>query len=428
MRDELKLKIFELQKSTQISIVDDSKIQQSEPKAEQLFNQIIQAWGNYSNTVNTTIKFVEAEIRIAEFINVTIYEKSAYNKITEAILNYNNHQLAISEEVYQTAQDNSIFAFWAVVVTTIIEAVILKIILAYVLNLVRQYVASKKQHEEELITINRELALSLSDLKQVQVKLIESEKMALLGQLVAGVSHELNTPVGVGIVAATNMNTCSKTIEQSLAKGEVTEEELDGFIKLTQESAVIIEKNLRRAGELIKSFKDVAVEQHSEEFREFSLSEALEDILLSMKPKLREGGHSIDVTCPSELMIETNLGAIYHVLTNLIINAITHGFEQGQSGQLTLVVKQVDQDNIHINFSDNGKGMSEEVRQKIFTPFYTTNRKGGGTGLGLSIAYNAIAKIGGHIRCESALGQGAHFFIELKCRVVSSVFHSDTQD
>ncbi len=271
--------------------------------------------------------------------------------------------------------------------------------------------------KEEIVSALAQLSLTLETLRSTQDELVESKKMNSLGGLVAGVAHEINTPVGISITAVTALHGFSNEIMNSFSKEELTKSELNQYFVSAQDTTTLIEGNLMRAARIIKSFKEIAAEQHSNEIRELRLAGAIDDIETTLTPELRRRGHSLTVTCPEDLVVKSNPGSLYSVFTNLIMNALTHAYKDAEKGNLSLDVAVVDEERIRITFSDDGRGMEAEELEEIFTPFYTTNRTGGGTGLGLSITYNIITNLGGRIWCESTPGMGSTFIIELACGV-----------
>lgn len=252
-----------------------------------------------------------------------------------------------------------------------------------------------------------ELSHSLSQLKQAQNQLIESEKMSALGGLVAGVAHEINTPIGVAYTASTFLDDSVTNIMQS----EVIEQDsmvYKNLVDLSKTAQMII-CNLDRASKLIRSFKQVAVDQIHEDERLFNLKEYLEEILFSLKPKYRNGNYRITVNCDKNIMLQTLPGVLSQIFTNLIVNSLIHGFAARNDGKIEISVHDLGE-MIEFVFTDDGCGISEDHLKKIFDPFFTTNRAAGGTGLGLNIVFNLIVqKLAGQIECQSTRGQGAQF-------------------
>ncbi|WP_147821355.1 PAS domain-containing sensor histidine kinase [Salidesulfovibrio onnuriiensis] len=280
-----------------------------------------------------------------------------------------------------------------------------------------------RQAHDELQQLNEELEMrvaartlaleeSLKSLKEAQKQLVESEKMASLGGLVAGVAHEINTPLGVGVTTISYLEQEARELEDLYTSGKVKRSDLEKFIKICRESTSAILMNLQRASELIQSFKQVAVDQTSEQKREFELKNYIQEVLLSLHSKYKNTGHKIEVMGP-EVTLESYPGAIMQVLTNLLMNTLKHAFEDMDDGKIVIEVIPREE-GVRFSFTDNGVGMNEMLKSRIFDPFFTTKRGRGGTGLGLHIVYNLITqKLGGTISCESEPGKGTTFTIDL---------------
>ncbi|WP_206485206.1 ATP-binding protein [Thalassotalea sp. G2M2-11] len=258
---------------------------------------------------------------------------------------------------------------------------------------------------------NQELLSTLEKLHQYQDQLVESEKMASLGDMVAGIAHEVNTPIGLGVTASTLLSDRLHEISSAFHDKTLKSSQLKRFLADGEENVGIIYRNLKRAAELISSFKKVAVDQSSEEFRQFNFSELLSEILLTLAPQIKSTPYQIDFDCPAELMVVSKPGPINQVMINLILNSITHGFDQRDHGSIKVkVMKLGEQLNIH--YQDDGKGIDPAMKEKVFEPFTTTKRGEGGSGLGLHLVYNLVTQaLGGNIRMESDLDKGVIFEI-----------------
>ena len=264
---------------------------------------------------------------------------------------------------------------------------------------------------EELQLTNDALSQSLVMIKRAQSQLTETEKMASLGGLVAGVAHEINTPVGTGVTAASFLEGRSRECADSLAAGTLRKSELDLFFVDVVESSQMILSNLLRAAELIRSFKQVAVDRTNEERRLFRVNEYIHHVLRSLHSRLKKTNISVQVKCPEILEIDSFPGVFSQIITNLVINSLTHGFAEGETGEITLDVK-VDERGTVFCYADNGLGMEEQVRVQMFEPFFTTARNRGGSGLGMHIVFNLVTQtLKGSIQCASSLGQGCLFTI-----------------
>jgi PAS domain S-box-containing protein len=277
-------------------------------------------------------------------------------------------------------------------------------------------ITERKQAEKALADTNQELVKTLEVLRSAQEELVESEKLASLGSVVAGVAHEVNTPLGVGVTAASLIKAETRNLARKYNDNSLRRTDLASYIETATQSSEILENNLSRAAELIRSFKQVAVDQSTEDVRSIELGSYLNDIVSSLKPALRKAGHVISVTSPNHLWLETTPSAIWQIISNLVMNSIFHAYDPGQHGTLSVVVEERAKD-ISVTYSDDGKGMSAEVKRHIFEPFFTTSRGHGGSGLGLSIVYNLVTKtLGGSISCKSTLGAGSRFIILLPTR------------
>ncbi len=263
----------------------------------------------------------------------------------------------------------------------------------------------------ELRTINTDLTDSLEKLKQTQDYLVQSEKMAALGGLVAGVAHEINTPVGVGMLAASHLKKHVDEYHERYEQGVLTRSDFEAFLNTTLESTQLLLSNLKRAADLIHSFKQVAVDQSSGEQRYFSLRQYLEEVVQSLRPKLKHDHHQVVIDCPDKLYIQSYPGLLSQVISNLVINSSLHAFEKGNPGTIQITASYTD-GKVQLRYTDNGKGMTPENLKQIFDPFFTTKRAEGGSGLGMHVVYNIVIKnLGGTIHCDSKPGEGVVFDI-----------------
>jgi signal transduction histidine kinase len=257
------------------------------------------------------------------------------------------------------------------------------------------------------------LSQALSHLKTTQKQLVEAEKMASLGGLVAGVAHEINTPVSVSFSARSFFESETKAFLKLYKSGKMKRSDLNTFLDTVTESSALTVSNLKRSVELIKSFKQVAVDQTSEEKRTFNLKDYLDEILLNLRPKLKQTQHQIEIQGQDNLNLNTYPGTFAQIITNLVMNSLIHGYEKEESGTLTINY-QTQGDKVILQYQDDGKGIPADVLNRVFDPFFTTNRSQGGTGLGLHIVYNLITqKLNGEISVESQVDQGTTFKIEL---------------
>ncbi|BDX05444.1 ligand-binding sensor domain-containing protein [Planctobacterium marinum] len=260
-----------------------------------------------------------------------------------------------------------------------------------------------------------ELVRQRSDeLIAAQKQIIESEKHNALSSLVAGVAHEINTPLGISITAASTLQDNSTGLAMLLLEGKISKAELRQHIEQISESASLIQNNLEKAGQLVRSFKEVAVDQVSDQRRKFELHAYIEEIILSIKAQLKAKNIELQFTCPNELWLDNYPGTIAQILTNLLMNALIHAFEERLDGRIEILVTE-QADKLRIEVRDNGCGIEEDKLKRIFDPFYTTARNKGSKGLGLHVIQNLIdVRLKGHIYCESKYGRGTCFVLAFK--------------
>lgn len=275
------------------------------------------------------------------------------------------------------------------------------------------FIQQIQNQSQNLEAANRELQNTLHTLQTTQKSLVESKKMAALGGLVAGIAHEINTPIGIGVTAASHLAKETAELLLKINTNGLTKSDLHSYINVANEATSMILSNLQRSHELIKSFKGIAVDQSSEEKRSFKLKDYIQDILLSLRPKLKKVNHNILIYCPDDITLYSYPGAFSQIITNLLINSLIHAFDDDQKGSILIDIKQEDSE-ITLTYSDNGKGIEEKNLKKIFDPFFTTRRSKGGTGLGLHLIFNIITQtLGGTIKCKSKPGVGTRFIIQI---------------
>lgn len=274
-----------------------------------------------------------------------------------------------------------------------------------------------EMHKNNLETMvkkrTKELNNTIENLQLTQKQLVESEKMASLGELVAGVSHEINTPLGIIVTSASYLDDEVNDIHNKIESGKLTKTNLLNFTKNIKDSLDLILSNSKRSSELIQSFKQVSADQTSEFKRKFNMHEYLEEIINSLKPQFRNKDIKVNIICKQDMEIDSYPGAFAQIITNLVLNSIIHGFDKSNCGEITIEAIK-DNDISHIKYIDNGKGMDKESSTKLFEPFFTTKRGRGGTGLGMHIVYNVVTqKLKGTIICDSSPENGVEFNIEL---------------
>ena len=285
--------------------------------------------------------------------------------------------------------------------------------MARAVEVFRENAIAKREADDELRASKEKAESALLELNAAQQNLIDAERLAALGGLVAGVAHEVNNPIGISLTVASSFARRADMFEAELRSDTpLRRSQLEDFVRTSQDAAQQLVANLHRAGELIQSFKQVAVDRSHAERRQFSLSEATDQIIASLRPVLKRAPISISVEVPDGLMIDGFPGSYGQILTNLFLNATNHAFPDGRSGTISVSAKPRGSDDIEIIFADNGAGMTPDVQRQAFDPFFTTRRNEGGTGLGLHIVYNLVTQqLGGRMMLESRLGQGTTFRI-----------------
>ncbi|GJE41197.1 sensor histidine kinase [Methylobacterium soli] len=255
---------------------------------------------------------------------------------------------------------------------------------------------------------------ALRELREAQAHLVQAEKLASLGQLVAGVAHEINTPIGLALTTSTAIDGDLKRLVRSIESGQLRRSELTQGIARLSEGMRLLFANLTRAADLVHSFKQVAIDQANEERRRFELRGWLLELMSTLEPLLRRKGHDVRLSCEAGIVIDSYPGALAQILSNLALNAVIHGFPGGRTGVLDLTVSRLGARDLRIVFADNGAGIPAENLRKVFDPFFTTRRDQGSTGLGLHIVFNlVVSTLGGQIELESGPDRGTRFTIDL---------------
>ncbi|PKG82222.1 histidine kinase [Colwellia sp. 75C3] len=284
----------------------------------------------------------------------------------------------------------------------------------------RKFINKEIEDKESLecgLTVIKKQNLALESmmdtLKETQDELVQKEKMASLGNLVAGIAHEINTPIGICVTAITNLHHQYKTLKKKITNNTASDKHLDYFFEDVDEACTIIESNTLRAAKLINSFKEIAVDQSSEASREINMKEYVDEILLSLRPILKKLPHEILVECPDNLVVKTIPGAISQILTNMINNSIIHGLHNIQKGCIQISIIQ-ENDFLLICYQDNGKGLNDGEIKMLFEPFYTTKRGSGGSGLGAHLIYNLVTStLNGKITVQSEPNKGLRYDISI---------------
>ncbi len=285
--------------------------------------------------------------------------------------------------------------------------------MARAVEVFRENAIAKRQTEDELRTSKEKAEGALFELNAAQKNLIDAERLAALGGLVAGVAHEVNNPIGISLTVASSFARRAEMFDAELrSDGQLRRSQLEEFVRTSRDASQQLVSNLHRAGELIQSFKQVAVDRSHAERRQFSLSEATDQIIASLRPVLKRAPIALSVDVPEGLVIDGYPGSYGQILTNLFLNAVNHAFADKRSGAISISARPRGHDDVEIIFADNGAGMTPDVQRQAFDPFFTTRRNEGGTGLGLHIVYNLVTQqLGGRMMLDSRLGQGTTFRI-----------------
>lgn len=268
--------------------------------------------------------------------------------------------------------------------------------------------------EKTLTETNHDLKNSIIELNKAQERLLDTEKMAILGNLSAEITHEVNTPIGVSITSTSYLAHSLNELKQNIKENTLSKRVLNAFTENAEQGIELISNNLNRASELVTSFKQVAVDQVSDKIRQVNIGKYLNEIIQSLHPKLKKTHHHVDINCPKNIDVYCHAGALSQIFTNLVINSLIHGFKNIDNGLITIDVKMT-RDDIHITYKDNGHGLSSEQLTHLFDAFYTTNANQGGSGLGTHIVQNLVQDtLNGEISVNSELGQGLQYDIKFK--------------
>ncbi|MBK3775202.1 PAS domain S-box protein [Azospirillum brasilense] len=276
----------------------------------------------------------------------------------------------------------------------------------------------RKAAEAAMVAARDAAERALADLRAAQESLIQAEAMASLGQLVAGVAHEINTPIGIGLTAASHIAEQARDLRVRFESGTLKKTILAEHLDTVTEAARLLVSNMNRAAALVQSFKQVAVDQTSGERRSFDLRIYIDEVLFSLRPRLKRTRVTVEVDCPEGLEMDSFPGALSQVLTNLVINALIHAYGEEQRGTIRIAVHPDCGEHVVIDFSDDGAGIPEDHLQKVFEPFFTTKRGEGGSGLGLHIVHSTVTGVlGGTVAVRSVTGQGTGFTLRLPRRI-----------
>jgi signal transduction histidine kinase len=277
------------------------------------------------------------------------------------------------------------------------------------------------ERTRDLASSNAELSATIEQLQRAQGELVRSERLASLGSLVAGVAHELNTPLGSALLVATTLGDGIEDLRRKLQSGELKRSSLDAFLEQQAEAQALIVRNARRAAELIGRFKQVAVDQTSEQRRRFDLADVVDEVIGTLQPRLRKTPHRVVIDIPSALSMDSYPGPLGQVITNLVMNALLHGLGE-RPGEVRVHARAIDDEHVALSVDDDGVGIPTEHLARIFDPFFTTKLGEGGSGLGLHIVYSLVQRsLGGRIDVDSAPGRGARFTVVMPRRAPQRV-------
>lgn len=258
------------------------------------------------------------------------------------------------------------------------------------------------RNELQLRDATTRIAEQKEEIQRTQKSLVQAEKLASLGELVAGVAHELNTPLGIILTAASSLKTETNILDKLISEGRARKSNVAGYIKTAQEISRLVEIHSQTASDLIGSFKSVSADRASDEQRTFEIGAYIKDVLRSLEPALKGKRVSIDYQCQVSHEMTSYPGSLNQILTNLVLNACKHGYKEGTVEGTVTVKLSLKDENIIIQVSDNGLGIPKDIQHKIFDPFVTTARDSGGTGLGLNVVHNlVVGRLGGDIHLDS---------------------------
>lgn len=275
-------------------------------------------------------------------------------------------------------------------------------------------ISERKRSEREVRRAKDAAEAALQNLRETQNSLIEAEKLAALGRLVAGVAHEINNPLGTSLTVASSLQHKSELLASELAQGTLKRSSLKEFVEAIRDGSAQLQQNLNRAAGLIQSFKQVASDRNNSDLRSFDLGDLTDQVATGLRPALPDHGVTLDVDCQRGLSMRSYPGSYGQVLTNLFLNSIAHAFPDGQQGKIAIKVNASSANDVEIIFTDDGCGMTPDVRRHAFDPFFTTRRHQGCTGLGLHIVYSVVThRLGGRLDLKAEPGKGTRVQLTL---------------
>jgi signal transduction histidine kinase len=287
--------------------------------------------------------------------------------------------------------------------------------LALTVSIARKNVVAERlrQRDAELSDLNTTLEQRVDErtesLHRTRLALMQAEELAALGRMVAGVAHELNTPVGNALLIASTLHERSRDAERRLGDGTLSRSGLAAHLAESAEQAALVEHSLKRAAALVDNFKQLALDQASQVRREFDLRDVVMQTLGALAPRLRRAGVRVALDLPEGIVVDAYTGPLEQVLDNLVMNALMHGFADRPGGELAIRANGVG-DSVHLTVADDGHGIPRDIQSRIFDPFFTTRLGRGGSGIGLATVHNIVTRLfGGRIALDSSPGAGARF-------------------
>lgn len=401
-------------------ITDERRAEQAVAESRRLLQQVIDTVPAVINVKAPDLRYVLMNRYMASIFNVE--PKDAIGRTTSEIMSRygaektSEHDrrvlesrkgLGFYEEEYRDA--SGVIRQWLVNKLPLLDA---KGEVALIVTVALD-IGERKRSEQAMRAARDEAQSALRDLRETQNSLIEAEKLAALGRLVAGVAHEVNNPVGISLTVASSLQRKVARFAEEVERGDLRRSSLNEFIATNRDAAQQLVANLNRAAELVQSFKQVAADRNYSDQREFDLADLTEQVVMSLKPGLRKQKVALAVDCAQGLTMHSYPGPYGQVLTNLFLNAVGHGFSDG-GGNITITARALGENFVRVTFADDGRGMTPEVRRRAFDPFFTTRRDQGGTGLGLHIVYSIVtSRLGGRLTLSSAPGEGTRIEMTL---------------
>ena len=274
-------------------------------------------------------------------------------------------------------------------------------------NVAAEEITERKRSEREIRNAKEAAEAALQNLRNTQASLIEAEKLAALGRLVAGVAHEINGPVGTSLTVASSLEQKTAAFSISVARGNLKRSSLNEFLEVVADASSQLLANLNRAAELVQSFQQVAVDRTYLDQRTFELGEFIGQVLVNLRPTMQKSSLTLNLDCQPGLVMDSYSGPVGQVLTNLLLNSVAHAFPDGKGGEVSITARASGREHLELLFSDNGCGMGLDVKRQAFNPFFTTRRNEGSTGLGLHIVHNIVTnRLGGRLSLDSEPGKG----------------------